>query len=112
MRIVIVAIFLCFRIYADRQLKVLRAEDEEERRIFLTTIHSTQLIIDGLLHIMRTNLNEIYKTKTLEVKTTQFLGESMAEAEHLEAKLVSITEINEEAIKNAVEKKWNDEKEV
>jgi hypothetical protein len=36
----------------------------------------------------------------------------MAEAEHLEAKLVSITEINEEAIKNAVEKKWNDEKEV
>lgn len=103
MRVVIVTLILCFGLYADKQIKVLRAKDEEERRIFCATVHSAQIIINKLLHNVRIGLNEIYKTKQLDVKTTQFLRESMAEAEKLEAKLVSITEINEEAIKKAVE---------
>ena len=79
------------------------AKEEEERRIFCATVHSAQIIIDKLLHNVRTGLNEIYKTKMLDAKTTQFLRESLIEAEKLEAKLVSITEISEEAIKKVVE---------
>ena len=103
MRVVIGTTFVCFGLYADKKTKVLRAKEEEERRIFRATVHSAQLIIDKLLHNIRTGLNEIYKTKMLDAKTTQFLRESMIEAEKLEAKLVSITEINEEAIKKVVE---------
>jgi hypothetical protein len=99
MRVAMVTTFVCFGLYADRTTKLFRAKEEEERRIFRTTVHSAQLIIDKLLHNVRTGLNQIYKTKTLDAKTTTFLRESMIEAEKLEAKLVSITEINEEVIK-------------
>ena len=109
MRVVIVTTFLCFGLYVDKKRKVLRAKEEEERRIFRVTVHSAQLIIDKLLRNVRTGLNEIYKTKMLDAKTTQFLRESMIEAEKLEAKLVSITEINEETIKKVVEEDLNGE---
>jgi hypothetical protein len=44
-----------------------------------------------------------YIKKTLDANTTQFLRDSLREAKKLKAKLVSITDINEKAIKKMVE---------
>jgi len=105
MRIVIVAILLCFGVYADKQVKVILAKEAEKQKIFYATVSAAQHILNNLLNQVRLAFDEIDETKELDDKTRQYLEQSLAEGEELVTKLSSVTEFNEKSIKGSVSPK-------
>jgi predicted Zn-dependent peptidase len=102
MRILIVALLLIIGLVGDSRANRIAATEREKREIFLATVSSTQHVLNNLLNQMQLVFLEAGTTRTLSDETRKLLEQSIKEGKEQIDKLSSVTEMDEETIKNSV----------
>lgn len=102
MRVLIIALIIGFGAFADNRAKKIRRKEAEKREVFLATVRSSQHILNNLLNQMQLALFDSDGQPGLEADTRRLLNRSIKEGKQQVECLSSVTEMDSEAIEDAV----------
>ena len=102
MRIIIVALIICFGIYTDYHSKKILLAEQEKRKIFVATVSASQHILNNLLNHMQYFKIKMDESDSFGEETTRLFNESLTDAKDLVLKLSAVEELTEDTIKDSV----------
>ena len=102
MRLIIIVLILGFGIFADNRATKIRQKEAEKREVFLTTVRSSQHILNNLLNQMQLALFDSDGRPGLEAETRKLLDRSIKEGKEQVECLSSVTDMDGDLIEESV----------
>jgi hypothetical protein len=102
MRLIIIVVILGFGIFADNRATKIRQKEAEKREVFLTTVRSSQHILNNLLNQMQLALFDSDGRPGLEAETRKLLDRSIKEGKEQVECLSSVTDMDGDSIEESV----------
>jgi hypothetical protein len=94
-----------YGIFADNRARKIRRKEQEKRDVYLSTVSSTQHILNNLLNQLQLVFFDLDERHDLESETRKLLKRSIEEGKEQVERLSSVTELDSESIQDSVRPK-------
>ena len=102
MRLLIVALIVSFGLFADNRSRKVRESEQEKHAVFVSTVRSTQHILNNLMNQLQLVFFDLEKEHCLESETKKLLEKSIREGKEQVERLSSVSDISSESIEDSV----------
>ncbi len=102
MRVMIVALMICFGVFGDAWSRRLVAKEDEKRQIFIATASSTQHILNNLLNQIQVVFLKMDDEHRVDAETRDMLRQSLKDAQAQVQRLSAVSKLDEEVIRESV----------